>query len=243
MHRTSHRRPRRRHPLSTLLEDEWRTLRRRSAVVARARGWGVTEQPFADLDELLAHAGYGRENCDDANAVLRRLVDVAHRDELATRVVLQRLLPGLLAIVRRRHDDDQQGSLEELIGAACLAVQTYRTDARPQRVAANLVRDASYRAFTAPRRRRSATEIAIDPHSLDETPAVIVLSSGEELALLLAEARAAGIDPQDLDLARALLHHGSAALVAAEREVTPRTIRNHRDRTVARLRQVAFAAA
>ena len=63
---------------------------------------GGHDVPFADLDELLALAGHGTARTPEANAVLGRLVDVAHVDELASRVVVQRLLPGLLAIVRRR---------------------------------------------------------------------------------------------------------------------------------------------
>ena len=187
-------------------------------------------------------AGFGLPPSAAANDVLGRLVDVAHDDELAERVVLERLLPGLLAIVRRRPTLDAHGSLEELIGAACLAIHAYDTARRPHRVAANLVREASYRAFTAPLRRRSASEVCIDPHALDETPAVVVVSSAEELALLLAEARAAGVDQCDLDLFRALVRHGSPSIVAAERHVTTRTIRNHRDRTAARIRQVTLAA-
>ena len=184
-------------------------------------------------------AGFGIAPAVATNEVLRRLVEVAHDDELAERVVLERLMPGLLGIVRKRPCVDPHGSLEELIGAACLAIHAYDTTRRPYRVAANLVRDAGYKAFTAPLRRRSASEVCIDPHVLDETPAVVVISSAEELALLLAEARAAGIDQCDLDLFRALLRYGSPSIVAAERKVTTRTIRNHRDRTAARIRQVA----
>ena len=234
--------PRRPHPLSTRLRDEWSTIRRRPHLVARARRWGVTDEPFADLQELLVLAGFGLPPSAPTNEVLGRLVEVAHDDELAERVVLERLLPGLLAIVRRRPALDAHGSLEELIGAACLAIHAYDSARRPQRVAANLVREASYRAFTAPLRRRSASEVCIDPHALDETPAVVVVSSAEELALLLAEAREAGVDQCDLDLFRALIRHGSPSIVAAERKVTTRTIRNHRDRTAARIRQVALAA-
>ena len=230
------------HPLSTRLHDEWRSIRRRPHLVARARRWGVTEQPFSDLGELVVLAGFGLPPSTAANEVLRRLVGVAHEDELAERVVLERLMPGLLGIVRKRPSVDPHGSLEELIGAACLAIHAYDTARRPHRVAANLVRDAGYRAFTAPLRRRSASEVCIDPHALDETPAVVVVSAAEELALLMAEARIAGIDQCDLDLFRALLRHGSPAIVAAERNVTTRTIRNHRDRTAARIRQLALVA-
>ena len=217
-------------------------IRRRPHLVARARRWSVTDQPFDDLDVLLTLAGHLAEPTAAADDVLGRLVGVARTDDLASRIVLQRLLPGLLAIVRRRQSADIDGSFEQLIGATWLVIHAYQPDRRPRRVAANLVRDASYRAFIAPGRRMSATELLVDPHALEETPAVVVLSSCEELALVLREAREMGLDPSDADFVRALLRCGSSTRLAAERKVTTRTIRNHRTRTAARLRACALVA-
>ncbi len=229
-------------PLSGRLDDEWRVIRRRPHLVERARRWSVTDQSFDDLDALLTLAGHLVEPTAAADGVLGRLVGVARTDDLASRIVLQRLLPGLLAIVRRRQSPDVDGSFEQLIGATWLVIHAYQPDRRPRRVAANLVRDASYRAFIAPGRRMSATELSVDPHTLEETPAVVVLSSCEELALVLREARTMGLDPTDVDFVRALLRCGSSSRLAAERKVTTRTIRNHRARTAARLRACALVA-
>ena len=205
-------------------------------MVARARSWRVTDRLFADLDELLALAGHRTDRTAEANAVLGRLIEAGRVDELASRVVLQRLLPGLLATVRRRGPD---GELEELIGAAWLAIRAYRTDRRPQRIAANLVRDATYIAFTAPSRRRSASEVAIDPRLFEETPADESINAFEELARLLADARDAGLSDEDAELVRHLVRAGSPSAVAAECHVTARTVRNRRDRATARLRELA----
>jgi DNA-directed RNA polymerase specialized sigma24 family protein len=236
-----HRRPRlsRSRCLSARLDREWALLRARPRVVARARSWRVTDRLFSDLDELLALAGHGTDRTAEANAVLGRLVDAGRVDQLAARVVLQRLLPGLLATVRRRGPN---GELEELIGAAWLAIRSYRTDRRPQRIAANLVRDATYVAFTAPRRRLSASEVAIDPRLFEETPADESTNAFEELARLLADARGAGLPDADVELVRHLVRAGSPSLVAAECQVTTRTVRNRRDRATARLRQLTLAA-
>lgn len=234
---------RRRRPLSSRLDDEWQVLRRRPAVLAHTIAWHVTDTPIEDLDDLLRMCGWRTTPSPAANELLRRLVEHARTDELAARVVLQRILPGLLAIVRRRRRDaDPEGCFEELVGAAWLVINAYRADRRRDRVASNLVRDASYRAFTAPSRRRSATEVCVDPHMLDETPAVVVLSSGEELATLMAEGRLAGVDRGDLDLFRELLQGESPSEIASTRKVTVRTVRNHRDRTARRLREIALAA-
>ena len=55
--------------------------------------------------------------------------------------------------------------------------------------------------------------------------------------MLLAEARAAGVPTADLDLVRDLGGRRLTRPVAATRQVTPRTVRNHRDRAAARLRE------
>jgi hypothetical protein len=231
-----------RHVLSARLDHDWRALARRPDAVAQARSWGVTEEPFEDLDELLGLLGFRTEHTPAQNERLLRVVELGRHDDLAARVVLQRVLPGLLAIIgrrRRAHD----GSFEELVGAAWLSIRACRTDGERAQIAANVVRDAAYRAFVAPTRRRSATEIAVDPHTLEETPDVRRIGPCEELATLLADARQFGVPYADLALVRDLVVVGSPGRVAALREVTPRTVRNHRDRITARLRRVALSAA
>jgi hypothetical protein len=229
--------------LSARLDEEWTTIRTRPRLVARARAWGITDVAFESLDELLELAGYRVENTPERNDVLVRLVEIARTDELASRIVLQRVLPGLLAIVRRRRQPGgTHGSFEELIGAAWLAIRACRTDRRPERVAAAIVRDAAYRAFIAPVRRLSASEVSVDPRTLEETPYTVILSPCEELARLLGDAHTAGLPRRDLELLSALLRAGSPSTVAAERKVTTRTVRNHRDRATARVRRLALAA-
>jgi hypothetical protein len=231
-----------RHVLSSRLDREWRALRHDPAALARVRSWALTPAPVGDLDELLVLAGYRVPHTPSRNALLLRLVELAADDDLAARIVLQRLLPGLLAVIRRRRRSSD-GSFEELLGAAWVAIRTCHTERGYQQVAANLVRDAAYRAFTAPVRRLSAREVSVDPRTLDETPAVIEVGPCEELADLLADARACGVDERDLALVRDLVVVGSPGRLAALRKVTPRTVRNHRDRVAARLRRVARCAA
>ena len=225
--------------LSARLDREWRALRRRRDVVATARSWGVTARPFADLDELLRLAGFRVVGTAEHNEVLLRLLMVAKHDDLAGLIVLQRIMPGLLAVVRRRATREHEGSFEELIGAAWLAIRCCSVQRRHVQLAANLVRDAAYRAFTAPTRRRSATEVSVDPRVLDETPAEVAISSFEELATVVTEGRRAGMSTTDLDLVRDLVRVGSPGVLAGQRNVTPRTIRNHRDRVTAQLRRLA----
>lgn len=227
--------------LSSRLDAEWAALRRRPAALARARRWGVTVRPVADLDDLLAAVGH-RVSTDPAdNDRLRVLLQVARTDDLAARVVLQRILPGLLARVRRRGRARRDGVFEELLGAAWISIRTTRHGEGCANLAAALVYDAVHRAFTAPARRRSAGEVALDPASFEEDEESRSPSSLEELLELVADARRHGLSDEDLRLVADLLRTGSAAVVAAERDVTPRTIRNHRARAAHEIRRIACA--
>lgn len=239
-------------------------MRLRRRVLAQVNGWHLGAEEVHDLDHVLVLAGYrvdilatrtqgaapvpSRElftvpSAVDANRYLHRLVELARTDELAGRIVVQRLLPGLLAIVRRRSVRGCDGLLEELLGAVWMSIRTMRLQPRSEHVAASLVYDATYRAFTAPRRRRSASEIVIDPRLLDDSPASATVSPCEELAEVIAAARCDGMTDGDAELVRQLLTLGSTTAVAAERKVTPRTVRNHRDRVTYQLRRAAATAA
>ena len=199
--------------------------------MARARSWGVTDRPFADLDELLTLAGYRRRRRRLANDVLARLVAVARHDDLADADRAAPPAPGLLAAARRhRAWDDDEAGLEELIGAVWLTIVSCRTTTGPTCVAGNIVRDATYRAFTAPRRRLSATEVQSTRTRSRTRRRHRGANPCEELAELLADARRAGMATTDVELVRDLVRVGSPSVVAAERGVTPRTVRNHRDR-------------
>ena len=111
---------------------EWRALPAPDPTSwTRARSWGVTDVAFADLDGLLRLAGFGAASTAAGNEVLRRLARLGRHDELAARVVLQRVLPGLLATVaRRRRSPD--GAFEELVGAAWVTIRASRTAVGPR---------------------------------------------------------------------------------------------------------------
>jgi hypothetical protein len=224
------------HALSGRLDRDWRQLARTPAAVSRAATWRLVPV-VRHLDDVLVATGFGVPHTAANNATLARLVGLARADDLAARVVMQRILPGLLGVARRRRLFERD-AFEDLVGAAWLVIRRANPAGKEQ-LAANLVRDAAYRAFTAPGRRLSATEIAVDPRTLDEEPAPERIGPCEELAMLLADARAMGVPTADLDLFRELAVVGSPGRVAARREITPRTVRNHRDRAAARIRSAA----
>jgi DNA-directed RNA polymerase specialized sigma24 family protein len=219
---------------------EWARLRTRPEHLATANGWQLIDQPVDDLDQILAAVGYQCTSTRDSEQRLRRLVELAATDELAARVVVQRLLPGLLAVVRRRRGI-AEFVFEELLGAAWIAIRTFNPARSPSNLAASLISDADYTAFRADRRKRSSLEYPVDPQ-LDERPHVHEPSSCEQLAQLLAEAAEAGVPDDDLQLLRGLLDAPTASHLAAALQITPRTIRNRRARITSRLRAVALAA-
>jgi hypothetical protein len=224
------------------LQREWDRLRHRPPVVAHALAWGVTDGDFEDLDGLLALAGFRTEATEETEAVLRRLVIRAADDELAARIVLQRVLPGLLALVRRRQSRLGDDMLEHLVAAAWIAIRTFAPSRRPACVAAALIGQADHACFCRPGRRKSTSEVTFDPARVTGMPDERRVSPCEELAGVLADARAAGIPNTDLELVQRLLRTGSPGQVARDLQVTTRTIRNRRDRVTLRLRQAALAA-
>ncbi len=219
---------------------EWARLRTRPDHLRTATTWHIVEGPIGSLDEILAAVGYECDATPESERRLRQLVVFARDDELAARIVLQRILPGLLAIVRRRRGQADH-VLEELVGAAWIAVRTFNPGRAPRSIAAALISDADYSAFRAHTRRRSSTERPVDPH-VDDPPHVHEPSSCEQLAVLFVDAADAGIAPADLELLRQLLAAPTANQLAEVMKVTPRTIRNRRDRITSRLREVALAA-
>ena len=226
--------------LSTRLDREWAALRRRRDVVAAARRWGVTARPFADLDELLRLAGYQVAGTAERNEVLLRLVAVAKSDDLAARVVLQRIMPGLLAWSAggRSHQADE--AFEELIGAVWMAIRCCPVERR----------QAARRRQPRPRRRLPGVHGADAPAVGDGgvgRPAGARRDPGDDGRQRVRGARRArrrrtlGGDGEQRPRPRPRPRPGrlTRACSPAQRKVTPRTIRNHRDRVTRQLRRLA----
>jgi DNA-binding CsgD family transcriptional regulator len=252
-----------RHSLIHRLLREWQVLARRPAVILRARGWGLGV-PFGDLDDLVASTGFWSQRderlqarCEAADCppdpgssspppdeVLRRLLLVARVDDVAARVVLQRLLPGLLARARhwRGHPDGSPEAFDELVSAAWGVIRQFPVERRPTHLAAKLLRDAEYQAFVKATRRSLAHEFT-EPSRLDlpveHEASVDPLT---ELIGIVAVARLTTLTERDLQLVRLLIRGCSVVEMAAELGVSPRSVANHRAAMVHRLRSSALAA-
>lgn len=240
--------------LGDRLDAEWEILRMSRRMRAQARTWRspsgdhpldvaldrvLTHQPH-DLGDLVA-ATQGHEPAGDAT--LLRLVELARHDDLACRVVVQRLLPALVHGARRYHRvGDRVDAMSIAVPALCLAIRSYDTTNRTRHVAASLVSDTIFQAFRRPLRRRSSTEVVRSPDVFDDCADATEPSAHEILADVERDARSSGVEQRDLDLLLALTVHPQSA-VAARLEVTTRTIRTRRDRALDNVREALGIAA
>lgn len=241
----------RRHSARTRLDHDWHRLRRDPDALAHVAGWEVVRFPIEDLDQLLDLTGRGRHVDPAAEAVVRRLLLLGRDDDLAARVLLQRLVPGLLALVRKwgsRHGS--VGLFEELLAGAWIVVRTFDPARRPACHVAALLRGAEHQALTGALRPRRHTTLSTAPASLDrcedEVRAVGGASTGGTSAFdtvteVLRDARDAGLPAEDLDLLVRLATADEQSHVAAALGVTTRTVRNRRDATVDRLHALGVA--
>jgi DNA-directed RNA polymerase specialized sigma24 family protein len=228
----------------------------RPSVLRRARTWdlGVSFRTLDDIVEATgffsgrdarltamrtrADGGEQRADATRANDVMCRLLLAARVDDVAARVVLQRLLPGLVGRARRWAGRAEGGSdaLDELLAAAWTVIRTFPVERRPGHLVANLLRGAEYHAFVRPTRRMLVHEFV--PTSLLDRPAEeTAREAAEELAELVGEART--LTDRDHHLLGLLLGGASMTEVATTLDVCVRTVTNHRDAVVHRLRQVA----
>jgi len=231
------------------LSREWQVLSTRRALVRQAARWELGV-PVRSLDDVVLATGFraaggdAGEPSEAGNDVLYRLLLIARLDDLAARAVLQRMLPGLAAIARRwARRSDSTDPVEELIGAAWFVIRTYPVERRPGHLAAQLLRDAEYHAFLRQRRRAAVHELVpSDAFDLDHFavhPDDQPRDSGVELAELVMAARSSVLSERDLQLLSLLLDSRSPTEVAAAMRVSVRSVSNHRDALVSRLRQTA----
>ena len=232
--------------LLSRLQREWNLLSRRRSAVRRAREWHVTPRALTSLDDLLTLTGLGCGPLDSStDEVMRRLVTVARHDDLAARVVLQRMLPGLSACAKRRsHNfETQLDSLDELLSEAWTVIRSFPIERRRHYVIKNLLRDCEYRAFDKARRRLMIHELtdparldlAVEPDDAAAEPMVTIVA-------LLLRARSAGMSDRDVAVVAALLNTSTVKQAAALLRVTDRTVRSRRQIIAARLRELAEAA-
>ncbi len=252
-------------PLLVRLQNEWQLLRDRPTVLRRAHGWSLGLE-FDNLDQLLAVTDYwatpaarqaatpdadfnGTDTASTGTAgndVVARLLATARHDEIAARVVLQRLLPGLIARSRcwgPRRVGGSTEAFDELVSAAWGVIREFPFERRPRHLVANMLRDSEYAAFRRNTRRMLVHEFT-EPRSLD----TVIEYQAEiepmlELADIIAEARSHTLTDHDLELLTLLANGSSPTEAAKQLNISERTLRYHREAAVGRLRDAVLAVA
>ena len=233
--------------LLTRLDAEWDHLRTSRRALRTARGWADTyrDHPLAavvadlsDLEDIRRATQRTNDPDRPDDAILLALVELARTDELAGRCVLQHLMPALIGhAMRYRSFSDHTDPVAHVVTAAWLAIRVYDVERRRHHVASSLISDAVFQAFRRHLRLRSQSEQIRSPATFIEAPHHDEPATPlDEFLTVLREARRAGVPRCDLDLLRELVRSGSPGQVALERNVTPRTIRNHRDRAIEHVR-------
>lgn len=153
-------------PLLRGLLAEWDLAATNRRALQRANSWGLPGGPVDCLDDIVVRAGFGRPvDCDEADTYLHALVARAAHDPLAARIVLQRLLPPVISIAKRRgklHSGGIEGAIGDLVTQAWFVITSYPIERRPRKVAANMVRDIEYHEFVSANRPRRTRVDFID---------------------------------------------------------------------------------
>lgn len=156
-------------------------LQRECEVLARSRlrlelrGWAAQEPSLARFeapDRLLGFLWDRRAPSEEKDRVLLALLRRARTEELASRLVLQAMLPGLktlAAAMLRRHPEhgdpalDREELWQVLFVEMLQRIKTYPLERRPGSVAANLVLDVKHAVLAeAQTARVAAGELPLD---------------------------------------------------------------------------------
>ena len=121
--------------LSARWNAEWAQICRSRRVAARLRQALADAVTFHTLDDLLDRCGRDRDMpMAEADQVLAHVVALAATDDDAARVVVQRILPGIVNVAARRSRQsagDRQALFDELMSALWVLVRTYPLERRP----------------------------------------------------------------------------------------------------------------
>lgn len=228
----------------TALFAEWERLARQRQNVARANAWGLPGEPVEHLDEILRRAGFGVASNDEGlDRYLALLVGVARTDDLAARIVLQRIMPGLVAIAVRRAPivaHGLPGAFDLITASAWMIIRQFPIERRSRRLAANLLMDIEYAAFVRDTRLKSSrSEEQVSPERLlgiefGQDPHADPAAEGGTLELLLHGLSAKGLSATDLQMLRAVSQDVNSVEAAEVLGISARSVRNRRERALAR---------
>lgn len=226
-------------PLVKQLVAEWAALATKPSVLRHVNEWGLPGDPLTQLDQVLDRCGFGHDaDYSEGDRCLAQIIARASHDELAARIVLQRILPPLIAIAARRGRIVKGGFNEAFsttLGHAWILIRTYPLDRRPAKIASNLVRDAEYHAFVREARLKRVTECSLTERVITTQPMATPTRQTDELHDVLDESRA--LTRQQRDIVRRCAEGHSFDDIAKDYGVTARTVRGWRREAINALRE------
>ena len=238
--------------MATRLITEWRRMARQPHNIRRANSLGLPGEPVSHLQEILLRSGLDDlSNADHFDEYLAQLVECAKNDDLATRMVFQRIMPGLIAMAMRRAHVTAGGlpaAFDLIASSAWLVIRRYPIDRRTRRVAANLLMDIEYQAFVRePRLKRNRAELHFAPAGLlgieferfrmGETE-IDPVGTSAALDLMFSEFEKRGLTEYDLQILRAVCHDINSVEMAPHLNIQPRSVRNRRERAISKARKI-----
>jgi DNA-directed RNA polymerase specialized sigma24 family protein len=215
------------------LAVDWERVLAAPTTLRRYRRWQAEDERIRRWSDLRQLVRFAQRRGDPAgsDAALTLLAGRAPKDSLAARALLHAIEPGLRALVVQHYWlTDEEDLYASAIAIAWDRIRTYPFDARPRRVAANVLRDTSHRLRRAyPRQLPTA---GLEPA---DRPLESEHRKYDSIALLDLANRS--VDPTGLAVVlRTRVHGESVASLAAEMQCSVSAIRERRRRAEVRLR-------
>ena len=239
-------------PVIRSLGNEWRLLERDPANLALINSCGLPGPKAQSLCDIAIRAGLGHTTPQEtADTYLYRLVRLAVGTDidspcvraLATRIVLQRMLPAIITVAKRRGavcDGGFNEAFSRLLTEAWSTIITFPVDRRTQKIAVNIIRDAESRAFwRADRLRR----VDAQRHNLYATELLRVSQENADNEAIRNEAvelAETHLTAKELKIFNDMLAGVPSADIATRRGVTNRAVRHHRTALTNQLRSLAL---
>ena len=238
-------------PVIRSLSTEWRLLEKDPANLIAMVDCDLGGSDPESLCEIAMRAGLGNATPQDqADTYLYGITRIAVGSEnvspcvqaLATRIVLQRVLPGLITVARRRGrvcDGGFHEAFGRVLTEAWSTIVTFPVERRTQKIAVNILRDSESRAFwRADRLQRMDAE----RHDLYSTEMLRVFEENTDNEEQLYQARQLAeehLNAQELVVFDEMLNGVPSADTADRLGVTHRAVRYHRTALTNHLRSLA----
>jgi hypothetical protein len=224
------------------LNRDWQLISRHRTTRPALARWKDLEPdlgPAASLDGLIELAHSRQPATSDA--VLGGLLRLGADDDLALRVVLHAVMPGLIHHARRfiAGGAPPDEAAEALVAAAWQRIRTYPLDRRPRSIGANIVLDAQQQSGVA-LFRHAGIEVP-DPQAAAGSPCRPD-STARLLAIVGHAVRSGVVTAADARLVIATRVHGVPIQDLAHQEgIQPHSLRRRRLRIEASLAAAAVA--